>query len=129
MIGYAMLGTNDLARARKFYQPLMELLGGKEHPAPAPHRRTFYAKAGGPPMLAITEPVDGEPATVGNGSMLALPLASRRDVDALYAKALELGGADEGAPGVRGEGEPAFYAAYFRDPDGNKLCVYRRGAA
>lgn len=127
MIGYAMLGTNNLARARAFYAPLVAMLGGAEHPVGALHRRTFYAKQGGPPMLAITEPVDGSPATVGNGSMLALPVATRAEVDALYAKALELGAADEGAPGVRGQSVPAFYAAYFRDLDGNKLCVFNIG--
>ena len=127
MIGYAMLGTNDLAKARAFYAPLVAMLGGAEHPVDGAHRRTFYAKGGARPMLAITEPVDGAPATVGNGSMLALPVATRAEVDALHAKALELGAADEGAPGVRGLSDPAFYGAYFRDLDGNKLCVYHMG--
>jgi predicted lactoylglutathione lyase len=76
-------------------------------------------------QYAITEPRDGAP--VGNGSMLALPVATRAKVDAFYTKALELGAADEGAPGVRGESVPPFYGAYFRDLDGNKLCIFNIG--
>lgn len=81
-------------------------------------------------MLGITPPYNGEAASAGNGTMIALVLDERAKVDTLHAKALELGGADEGAPGVRGdEGEQAFYGAYFRDPDGNKLCAFRIGPA
>ena len=73
------------------------------------------------PALSVTVPFDGKPATVGNGVMVALVMDSTDKVDALHAKALELGGTDEGAPGPRGDG---FYAAYFRDLDGNKLNAF-----
>jgi predicted lactoylglutathione lyase len=73
------------------------------------------------PALSVTTPFDGNAATVGNGVMVALVVDSHEKVDALHAKALELGGADEGAPGPRGDG---FYAAYFRDLDGNKLNAF-----
>jgi len=75
-------------------------------------------------MVAIIKPFDGKPATVGNGVMVALAAASKAQVDAIHAKALALGGADEGAPGPRG---PGFYAGYFRDLDGNKLNAFFLG--
>jgi predicted lactoylglutathione lyase len=89
---------------------------------------TMYGTSFGKPALCITRPFDGKPATAGNGSMIALVVDTRAKVDALHAKALELGGACEGKPGLRGnEGPQAFYGAYFRDLDGNKLCVFRIG--
>ncbi len=72
----------------------------------------------GTTMLAITLPHDGQPATTGNGTMVALSVETPAKVDEMHAKAMELGGADEGAPGSRGKN---FYGGYFRDPDGNKL--------
>jgi predicted lactoylglutathione lyase len=72
----------------------------------------------------VTKPFDGNPATVGNGVMVALRMDSNEKVDALYRKAIELGAKDEGAPGPRGDG---FYAGYFRDPDGNKLNAFCMG--
>jgi predicted lactoylglutathione lyase len=80
--------------------------------------------------IAITKPYNGGSATGGNGNMAAIVVDERAKVDALHAKALALGGSCEGPPGLRGEEGPmAFYAAYFRDPDGNKLCAYRMGPA
>jgi predicted lactoylglutathione lyase len=76
------------------------------------------------PCLAATPPHDGKSATVGNGTMIALKVDSKATVDALHAKAIELGGTDEGAPGPRGD---TFYAGYFRDPDGNKLNAFVMG--
>ncbi|RZM31344.1 MAG: VOC family protein, partial [Sphingomonas sp.] len=73
------------------------------------------------------KPYDGAAATAGNGTMVALAADSREQVDQVYAKAIELGGADEGAAGTRGPEEMGFYGAYFRDPDGNKLCVFKMG--
>ena len=120
MIGYVTLGTNDLEQAVKFYDALLDVLNAKrmmEEP-------TFVAWATAPeaPSIAVTKPFDEQPATVGNGTMVALAVDSPAQVDRLHAKALELGAADEGAPGPRGEG--GFYAGYFRDPDGNKLNVF-----
>jgi predicted lactoylglutathione lyase len=83
-----------------------------------------YGSAGGGAMLAICKPYDGEPATVGNGVMISLASPSRELVDKTHATALANGAADEGAPGLRGE---TFYGAYFRDLDGNKLCVFKIG--
>jgi catechol 2,3-dioxygenase-like lactoylglutathione lyase family enzyme len=129
MIGYALLGSNDMDRARGFYDALFGTIGvGRlmEFPTGA----TAWGASWTTPMLGITPPYNGETATAGNGTMIALVLDERAKVDTLHAKALELGGADEGAPGVRGdEGEQAFYGAYFRDLDGNKLCAFRVGPA
>ena len=79
------------------------------------------------PMLCIMTPHDGQPATVGNGVMAAIAAESRDQVDRIHKKAMERGGADEGAPGLRAEGGEGFYAAYFRDLDGNKLDVFSYG--
>ena len=76
-------------------------------------------------MLAVCTPYDGKPATIGNGTMFSLAATHRSEmVDKVYAKAMSLGAKDEGAPGLRGD---TFYGAYFRDPDGNKLCVFKAG--
>ena len=117
MIGYVTLGTNDMARAARFYDELLGLLGAKRFM----EADTFVAWAVTPeqPSLGVIKPYDGQPATVGNGVMVALTVDSNAMVDAFHRKALELGGKDEGAPGPRGEG--GFYAAYFRDLDGHKL--------
>ncbi len=127
MIGYANVGTNDLARAAAFYDALFAAIGVvrlMEFPTGA----IAYGASWTTPMLAVGPPYDGKPATVGNGSMIALAMDERAKVDALHAKALALGGADEGAPGVRGEsGVQAFYGAYFRDLDGNKFCAFKVG--
>jgi catechol 2,3-dioxygenase-like lactoylglutathione lyase family enzyme len=127
MLGYATIGTNNLARAQAFYDALLSLVGATRL-METPHGFTLYGVTLRKPALAITPPYNGKEATPGNGNMLALTLDARATVDALYKKALQLGGSDEGPPGVRGEEGPrAFYAAYFRDPEGNKLCVYRVG--
>ena len=122
MIGYVTLGTNDFARAARFYDTLLAELGAKR----GMETETFIAWGASPgaPMLSVTRPYDGKPATVGNGVMVALAAASQAQVDAIHRKALELGGRDEGAPGPRGGG---FYAGYFRDLDGNKLNAYFLG--
>jgi catechol 2,3-dioxygenase-like lactoylglutathione lyase family enzyme len=119
MIGYVTLGTNDLGRAVAFYDELLGLLGG----ARFMEEEQFVAWTTDPksPGLSVTRPWDGQPATVGNGTMVALYADMPATVDAVHAKALELGGRDEGAPGERGSG---FYAGYFRDLDGNKLNVF-----
>jgi catechol 2,3-dioxygenase-like lactoylglutathione lyase family enzyme len=125
MIGYVTLGTNELERARRFYEQLLAEIGARRLlELPDARGYTMYGRSGREPMLAITRPIDGNPATAGNGTMIALPMTSREQVDRFHAKALELGAADEGAPGVRGPEEMGFYGAYFRDPDGNKLCAF-----
>ena len=129
MIGYVTLGSNDLAKARNFYDSLMPVLGAGRI-MEFGDNFTMYGTSLGRPALAVCKPYDGNPATVGNGNMASIVVDSRDKVDALYSKALELGGSCEGPPGVRGEeGPQAFYGAYFRDLDGNKLCAFRVGPA
>ncbi len=124
MIGYVTLGTNDMEKAAAFYDALLGELGAGR----VMEAETFIAWGTGPaaPAVSVTKPQDGNPATVGNGVMVALAVESNEKVDRIHAKALELGAADEGAPGERG---PGFYAAYFRDPDGNKLNAFHYGTA
>jgi len=119
MIGYTTLGTNDLPRASAFYDELFGVLGIKR----IMDFGRGYAWGTGmdKPGFGLMTPYNNEPATVGNGVMIALVVDSRAKVDAVHAKALALGGKDEGAVGLRGEG---FYAGYFRDLDGNKLNVF-----
>lgn len=126
MIGYTTLGTNDLEKARGFYDALFETIGAKRL-MQLDEGFTGYGTEMGQPMLCITPPYDGEKAIPGNGTMTALQAESREQVDALHAKALALGAADEGAPGIREPEEMGFYAAYFRDLDGNKLCAFKVG--
>jgi predicted lactoylglutathione lyase len=120
MIGYVTLGTNDLQRAAAFYDELLALIGAGRFM----ETEQFVAWAVAPdkPAISVTKPYDGNTATVGNGVMVALAVKTPEQVQALHAKALELGGADEGAPGPRGDS--GFYAGYFRDLDGNKLNAF-----
>jgi len=122
MIGYVTLGTNDLERATQFYDPLLKEIGASRFM----ETDGFIAWAISPekPALSLTKAFDGNPATVGNGVMVALAMRSQDQVDSFYKKAMELGATDEGAPGPRGGG---FYAGYFRDPDGNKLNAFCTG--
>lgn len=122
MIGYVTLGTNNLPRAAAFYDALLGSIGAKRWM----ESDKFIAWAVSPtqPSLGLTTPHNGQSASVGNGVMVALVVDSHAKVDALYKKALELGGTDEGPAGPRGEG---FYAGYFRDLDGNKLNAFCMG--
>lgn len=122
MIGYVTLGTNDLQRAAAFYDKIAGALGVKR----MMENDTFIAwgEPGAGAGIGLTKPFDGKPATIGNGVMVALECKDRAQVDALYQLAMSLGAADEGGPGDRGGG---FYAAYFRDPDGNKLNAFVMG--
>ncbi len=122
MIGYVTLGTNDLKRAAAFYDSLLGEIGAKR----MMEGDGFIAWSVSPtlPGLGVTKPFDQKAATVGNGVMVALVVDSEAKVKAVHAKALALGGKDEGAPGKRSEN---FYAGYFRDLDGNKLNVFVGG--
>ena len=122
MVGYVTLGTNDLERATRFYDSLLESLGAKR--LMEIESFILWGTSLNDACLAVTKPFDGNSATVGNGVMVALQVQSKDAVDALHKKALELGAQDEGAPGPRGDG---FYAAYFRDLDGNKLNAFFLG--
>ena len=116
---YATVGSDRLEEAKAFYDGLMGQAGIPalfEHPSGG---RVWGA--GGVPNFAVLGPFNKEPASVGNGAMVAFRFDERAEVDAFHAKALALGGTDEGAPGVRG---PNWYFSYFRDLDGNKLCAF-----
>ena len=119
MIGYITVGSNDLEKAVAFYDALLAEMGAGRFM----QEDTFVAWSISPeqPAFSVCQPYDGNAATVGNGNMIALTVDSTDKVDALYAKAMALGGTDEGPPGERMDG---FYAAYFRDLDGNKLNVF-----
>ena len=122
MIGYVTLGTNDFARAVAFYDAIAAEMGvgrmmeGDNYVA--------WGTPGGAAGVAVMKPFDGNAATVGNGVMVALEAKDTAQVDRLHALALAGGGTCEGLPGVRGGG---FYAAYFRDVDGNKLNAFVMG--
>jgi predicted lactoylglutathione lyase len=119
MIGYITVGTKDLPKAVAFYDALLAELGAGRFM----QEDSFVAWAIAPdqPAFSVCLPFDGNAATVGNGTMVALTVDSTDKVDAVYKKAMQLGGTDEGPPGSRTDG---FYAAYFRDLDGNKLNVF-----
>ena len=119
MIGYTTLGTNDLPRAAAFYDELFAVIGIKRLMDFG--RGYAWGTSMDKPGFGVMKPFNEQPATVGNGVMVALVVDSKDKVDALHAKALALGGKCEGPPGARGEG---FYAAYFRDLDGNKLNAF-----
>jgi catechol 2,3-dioxygenase-like lactoylglutathione lyase family enzyme len=118
-LGYFTVGSNRLREAKTFYDALLGSAGitpMREHPSGG----RIYGQ-NGRHCFVVLGPFDGRPATVGNGSMCGLRFDSHTEVDAFHAKALILGGADEGAPGYRA---PHFYMSYFRDLDGNKICAY-----
>lgn len=127
MIGYVTIGTNDLERARAFYDALLAELGAKRL-IELPHGFTMWGTAMNRPGVVVTPPYDGQTAVPGNGNMVALVVDSRELVDRVHAKAIALGGTCEGPPGLRGAEEFGWYFAYFRDLDGNKLAVFRIGA-
>lgn len=127
MIGYVTLGSNDIEAARTFYDELMGNIGATRLFEQGEEGKflTMYATSFEAPGVAITCPFDGQPAAPGNGNMVGIDRPSRAEVDAFHAKALALGGSDEGLPGLRGpDGPQAFYGGYFRDPEGNKLSVF-----
>ena len=119
MIAYTSVGTNDWDRALSFYKELFEPmkarhLGGTD-------RFATFGTSPKAPMFGVCKPYDGEEATPGNGTMVTLRCESPEQVDSQYKLALELGGTDEGEPGLRGG---VYYLAYFRDLDGNKIALF-----
>lgn len=126
MIGYVTLGTDDLERARAYFDALLGTIGAKRV-MQFPDEDggfTMYGVARDKPALCVTRPYDKQPAHPGNGNMVAIVMDSRERVDAFHAKALELGGSNEGDPGFRGDPKFGYYFAYFRDPDGHKFAVF-----
>jgi len=117
-----MFGSNDIEKAKSFYDAVLATIGLKgimEHGSGG----RIYGSPSGAPLFSIVRPYDGHSATAGNGTMASFMCDSREQVAAIHAKALELGGRDEGAPGLRTGGGGSVYAAYFRDLDGNKICA------
>jgi catechol 2,3-dioxygenase-like lactoylglutathione lyase family enzyme len=121
MFSYVSLGTNDLARGQAFYDAVLAPLGHARVADADDGRSSTWGLDDPGPHLWLTQPYDGNAASVGNGVMVSFLAASRDAVDAFHAAAMAHGGADEGAPGLRPHYGPHFYAAYVRDPDGNKI--------
>jgi len=124
MNSYTTLGTNNLEQAATFYEQLLTEIGGKR--VMENDRMVMWSLGREKPSVAVLKPADGNQATVGNGVMLGIGCDSHEVVNTLHAKALQLGAADEGAPGPRGDGG-VFYGGYFRDLDGNKLVFFKMG--
>ncbi len=116
MIGYVTLGTNDLGRAAAFYDGLAKAMNATR--LMETDRFIGWGRGTDQPLLMVFIPYDEQPATVGNGVMVALQAENPAEVDRLFARVMELGATSDGDPGARGGG---FYGAYFRDLDGNKL--------
>ncbi len=124
MFSHVMIGTNDVAKAKAFYDSLL----GTLDVAPGyvdDGRRIFYRTASG--VLGVSKPIDGEAATFANGGTIGFACGSTEQVDAWHAAGVAAGGATcEDPPGVRAGGMGKMYLAYLRDPDGNKLCAMHR---
>ncbi len=121
LVGYVMVGTNDLDRAVAFYDAVLGQLGATRY-IETERGISWSTDPGVETSFSVILPFDRTPATVGNGSMVAFGVSDRPTVDKIYQKAIECGATDEGKPGPRGGA--GFYAGYFRDLDGNKLNVF-----
>ena len=127
MIAYVTVGANDLVAARRFYNAFLLDLGYGLHEGPEGLSYTLPVAKGQRPVhpdFYVKPPFDGQPASVGNGCMVAFEATSQAQVRTLHASALAAGGSDEGAPGFRTAYSPDFFVAYLRDPQGNKIALY-----
>jgi catechol 2,3-dioxygenase-like lactoylglutathione lyase family enzyme len=124
MFSHMTIGSNDLERSRTFYDALFAAVGGR--PATIDHKgRLLYIHKGA--MLIVTKPIDGNPATVANGSTVGFAMDSSEQADAWHKAGVASGGTSiEDPPGVRENPQARLYLAYLRDPDGNKLCALHR---
>ncbi len=121
MIGYSTIGVSDIEKAKRFY---LDLLSDFEAKILIDMGRfVLIGPSKDKPCLAVCIPYNKEAPHPGNGNMVAINPGSKENVDKLYHKAIELGGTCDGAPGQRIP--DAFYGAYFRDPDGNKIAFYQ----
>jgi len=124
MISHVHIGVTDFARAFAFYRGVMEELGFVlKFSEPETPWAGWMRPGADRPLFLIGHAYDGKPATPGNGQMVALLARNRAAVDRCYANAIAAGARDEGKPGLRPYYHANYYGAYFRDPDGNKLCV------
>lgn len=124
MLSHVHIGITDFDRAFAFYQGVMAELGlVVKFSEPEIPWAGWMRPGVDRPLFLIGRPYNGQPASPGNGNMVALLAPSRAAVDRCYAKAIASGATSEGAPGLRPRYHPNYYGAYFRDPDGNKLCV------
>ena len=122
MIGYVTIGVSDMEKAKAYWLELLEPLDAKI--LMDMDRIALMGPAMDQPMLAVCTPFNEEEAQPGNGNMISIAAGSRENVDKMYAKAIELGGTDEGSAGER---MPSFYIGYFRDLDGNKAAFFHMG--
>jgi catechol 2,3-dioxygenase-like lactoylglutathione lyase family enzyme len=124
MFSHMMVGSNDLERSQKFYDQLFTSIGSK--PGRTDDKgRLSYGRNGA--VFMVTSPIDGQPATRGNGSTIGFSLDSPEQVDTWHKAGVEAGGTSiEDPPGIRSNAFGALYLAYLRDPDGNKLCGLHR---
>ncbi len=126
MFSHIMLGANDIAASKKFYDAIFETMGYKPGVIDAKGRCFYYTKRG---VFAISKPLDNEPATHGNGSTFGFAAKTPEIADAWFAAGLANGGTEcEDPPGVRESADGKLYLAYLRDPSGNKLCALHRMA-
>ena len=124
MFSHVVVGSNDLERSKKFYDAVFGAMGGNPG-MQADETRLVYAHNGG--MLLVGKPIDGKPATSGNGATIGFACASGDEIDAWYKAGVENGGEGvEDPPGIRESDFGKLYLAYLRDPDGNKLCGFHR---
>lgn len=122
-IGYVTIGTHGVEAAQPFFDAVLGAIGyERSHPFPG---FAMYGPKGGNPIVGLCMPYDGQPARAGNGIMVSFTASTKEQIQAAHAAALANGGSDEGGPGYRpAEATSGFYAAYFRDPVGNKFCVF-----
>lgn len=126
MFSHIMVGTNDLQKSKAFYDALLGTLGVS--PSFVDGHRMFYMTPQG--VFAVSEPIDGEPATHANGGTIGFACSTPEQADAWHAAGVAAGGTSiEDPPGVREGGMGKLYLAYLRDPDGNKLCALHRMAS
>lgn len=128
MLNHVMVGSNDIARSKQFYNTLLAVLGAGapvENQAASGHKRLFYRHDGH--TFCVSEPIDDAPATPGNGATIGFKCASPEQVQQFHDVAVAAGGLSiEQPPGLREAPMGTLYLAYVRDPDGNKLCAIHR---
>lgn len=124
MFSHIYIGISEFDKAFSFYQPLMASVGVElRFYEPEKWWAGWHSKENGRPLFVIAKPYDGQPHHPGNGQMVAFLAHSRQHVRDVYQTAIKHGAVCEGAPGLRPQYHAAYYGAYFRDLDGNKLCI------